>query len=92
MPRSFLRLIHTLPNIIHQVEAADIVLLNKCDLFDEEQLTETEQAVLNIKPEAHLVRCVKGEADFDVLGKAGKHAGCRVTMPSAATHAILLSQ
>lgn len=72
-PRSFLRLIHTLPNIIHQVEAADLVLLNKCDLFDEEQLAETEQAVRKIKAEANLVRCVKGEADFSVLSKSGSH-------------------
>jgi G3E family GTPase len=72
-PRSFLRLIHTLPNIIHQVEAADWVLLNKCDLFDENQLAETEQAVRNIKAEANLVRCVKGEADFPIIGKTGSH-------------------
>ncbi len=72
-PRSFLRLIHTLPNIIHQVEAADLVLLNKCDLYDEEQLTDTEQAVRNIKSGANLVRCVKGEADFSVLSKSGSH-------------------
>lgn len=74
-PRSFLRLIHTLPNIVHQVEAADTVLLNKCDLFDEGQLAETEQAVRSIKPEARLVRCVKGDAAFDVLGKISEHVG-----------------
>jgi G3E family GTPase len=72
-PRSFLRLIHTLPNIIHQVEAADLVLLNKCDLFDEEQLAETEQAVRNIKASANLVRCVEGDADFPILARAGSH-------------------
>jgi G3E family GTPase len=74
-PRSFLRLIHTLPNIIHQVEAADLVLLNKCDLFEDDQLTETELAVRNIKSDANLVRCVKGDADFSILGKHGSHAG-----------------
>ena len=73
-PRSFLRLIHTLPNIIHQVEAANLVLLNKCDLFDEGQLSETEQAVRNIKAEANLVRCVKGEVDFPIFGNSGAHA------------------
>ena len=72
-PRSFLRLIHTLPNIIHQVEAADLVLLNKCDLFEEEQLTETEQAVRNIKADANLVRCIEGDADFPIIGKPGNH-------------------
>lgn len=72
-PRSFLRLIHTLPNIIHQVEAADLVLLNKCDLFEESQLTETEQAVRNIKATAHLIRCEKGEAEFPVFGNPGSY-------------------
>ena len=73
-PRSFRCLIHTLPNIIHQVEAADLVLLNKSDLFDEDKLIATEQAVRNIKAEANLVRCVKSEVDFPIFGNAGKHA------------------
>ncbi|MDF7825704.1 CobW family GTP-binding protein [Pontiellaceae bacterium B12227] len=72
-PRSFLRLIHTLPNIIHQVEAADLVLLNKSDLFSEDQLMETELAVRNIKAEAQLKRCVKGEAAFPIFGNSGSH-------------------
>ncbi len=73
-PRSFRALIHTLPNIIHQVEGADLVLLNKSDLFDEKKLSETEQAVRNIKPEANLVRCVKGDTDFPIFGNSGAHA------------------
>ncbi|MCF7847442.1 MAG: GTP-binding protein [Kiritimatiellales bacterium] len=72
-PRSFLRLIHTLPNIIHQVEAADTILLNKCDLFEEDQLVETEKAVRDIKPDANLIRCVKAEANFPIIGKTAKH-------------------
>jgi len=73
-PRSFRALIHTLPNIIHQVEAADLVLLNKSDLFDEDKLAATEQAVRNIKAKANLVRCVKGEADFSIFGNPGAYA------------------
>jgi len=73
-PRSFRALIHTLPNIIHQVEAADLVLLNKCDLFDEDRLAETEQAVLNIKTEANMVRCVDANIDFPIFGNSGAHA------------------
>lgn len=83
-PRSFLRLIHTLPNIIYQVEAADWVLLNKCDLFDEDQLAETEQAIRYIKADAKLIRCVMGEVDFPVFGNKiehidlhGEYAKCR---------------
>ncbi|VGO12890.1 Zinc-binding GTPase YeiR [Pontiella desulfatans] len=72
-PRSFLRLIHTLPNIIHQVEAADLVLLNKCDLFEEAQLVETEQAVGNIKPGSHLRRCEHAAIDFPVFEQTASH-------------------
>lgn len=74
-PRSFLRLIHTLPNIIHQVEAADLVLLNKCDLFDEIQLSETEKSVRNIKNEANIIRCTNGDAEFPIIGNGGSHEG-----------------
>jgi G3E family GTPase len=56
------------------VEAADLVLLNKCDLFDETQLAETEQAVRNIKASAHLVRCVEGDVDFPIFVRSGSHA------------------
>ncbi|MCF7816667.1 MAG: GTP-binding protein [Kiritimatiellales bacterium] len=83
-PRSFLRLIHTLPNIIHQVEAADIVLLNKCDLYGGEKLAEMETAIRNIKPAANIVRCVHAEVDFPIFGGGidhgmlhGEYAKCR---------------
>jgi G3E family GTPase len=72
-PRSFLRLIHTLPNIIHQVEASDLVLLNKCDLFDEDKLQETQDAVQNIKATANILRCIKGEVDFPIFGRSASH-------------------
>jgi G3E family GTPase len=83
-PRSFLRLIHTLPNIIHQVEASGLVLLNKCDLYAEEQLAATEQAVRRINPGVRLIRCAKGAADFALFGGEplpdglrGEYALCR---------------
>ena len=72
-PRSFLRLIHTLPNIIHQVEAADTVLLNKCDLYDEHLLNETEKAVRAVKPAIDLIRCIKGEADLSICSDTGSY-------------------
>jgi len=83
-PRSFLRLIHTLPNITHQVEAADLVLLNKCDLFKEEQLQETERAVRNIKENVKLTRCMNAEANLKLFSDRtthkelhGEYAKCR---------------
>ena len=37
-PGTFLKLIHTLPNVIAQVEACDVALVNKTDLHDEAAL------------------------------------------------------
>jgi G3E family GTPase len=83
-PRSFLRLIHTLPNILHQVEAADLVLLNKCDLFDEQLLLETEQAIRGVKAEVRLVRCIRAGVELDPFAEGasrtelhGEYAQCR---------------
>lgn len=83
-PRSFRRLIHTLPNIIHQVESADLVLLNKCDLFEEDAVAETERAVRNIQADAKVVRCVHADARFRIFQQAtahddlhGEYAKCR---------------
>jgi G3E family GTPase len=39
-PKSFLKLIHTLPNILTQVEAADRVILNKIDLCTPGEIEE----------------------------------------------------
>lgn len=95
-PRSFLRLIHTLPNIIHQVESADWVLLNKCDLFDAEKVEETERAVLEIKADAHVLRCMNSEGVFSVFNPSpahvdlhGEYAKCRD--PRYAAFAIRLA-
>lgn len=94
-PRSFLRLIHTLPNIIHQVEAADLVLLNKCDIFEEEKLSETEEAIRKIRSDVQVLRCINGIADFPIFGKYaphdelhGEYAKCRDPRYSAFSIAL----
>jgi len=84
-PRSFLRLIHTLPNIIHQVEAANLVLLNKCDLFEEHLLQETEDQIRLIRPEAKIRRCVQANLPLplfdakipELFPQKGEYAKCK---------------
>jgi G3E family GTPase len=84
-PRSFLRLIHTLPNIIHQVEAANLVLLNKCDLFEENLLQETEDRIRSIRPEAKIQRCVQAKTHLslfegevpELFPQKGEYAKCK---------------
>ena len=58
-----------------QVVYSDMILLNKCDLVSEEQLTALEAQLREIKPEARVLRSVKGEVPLPLLLRAT--AGCR---------------
>ncbi len=81
-PGSFPKLVHTLPNISAQVEASDLVLINKTDLFDAEQVEATEALVRGINPGAEIIRTVNCNADFPLMGEAhergitGDYADC----------------
>jgi G3E family GTPase len=55
-PRSLLILIHTLPNIKSQIQASDIVLLNKTDMYPEEQIQKTEETILQINKTTTVIR------------------------------------
>lgn len=55
--------------LVGQVECADVVLLNKCDLVDEETLAKTEALVRSLNPAATIYRTTHGGVDpGDVLG------------------------
>lgn len=82
-PNSFLKLRYTLPNISAQIEASDLVLVNKTDCNPEEINSETVDEVRSIKPTLDIVRTVNCEADFDLFaehsprGLQGEYAKCR---------------
>jgi len=82
-PNSFLKLRHTLPNILAQIEAADIVLINKTDRSPPEKTTETEALVRQINPAAECIRSVRCEVELDLFaqhaprGLQGEYAKCR---------------
>ncbi len=55
--------------LVGQIECADVLVLNKCDLVDEAALAETEALLANLNPRAEVVRTVDGAVDpGDVLG------------------------
>lgn len=54
-PGTFGKLVRTLPNIAAQVEAAELILLNKTDLYDEATIEATIARVREIRPEAPIV-------------------------------------
>ena len=54
-----------------QVVYSDMLLLNKCDLVEEERLKAVEAELLAIKPEARILRSVKGEVPLPLLLSVG---------------------
>ena len=81
-PKSFLKLMHTLPNILTQVRAADWVILNKVDLCTPAEVRATEAEIERIRPGARVLETSFCEGDLDLFGAlrerslAGKYAKC----------------
>jgi len=83
-PLSFSKLLHTLPNIRSQVEAADLVIINKTDLASQTQTDDATAAVREINSEARILStsvCKIGTDILTVMSKSadlsGEYAPCR---------------
>jgi len=82
-PGTFMKLIHTLPNVISQVEACDVALVNKTDLHDEAALREVEREIERINPRAKIIRSSYCRSEIDILAAPerlpleGEYALCR---------------
>ena len=82
-PNSFLKLRHTLPNIIAQIEASDVVLINKADRNAPEKISETDALVRQINPAAERIQTLRCNAEIDLFaehaprGFQGEYAKCR---------------
>ncbi|MDA3799230.1 MAG: hypothetical protein PF692_09140 [Kiritimatiellae bacterium] len=64
---SFLKLIHTLPNIITQVEAADIVFINKTDIHSEELVSEAYGKIKEINDSSIVIKTKYGHFENSQL-------------------------
>ena len=95
-PGSFLKLVHTLPNIQAQVRASDTVLINKVDLYPPETVEQVAAHAQCINPSARVVRCSHADADVTfapphtVASEIGDYAGC--ADPNYARCMLTLSQ
>lgn len=83
-PGTFLKLRHTLPNVLDQVAAADLVLINKIDCCPEALVRETEDAVAEVNPHAKCVKTVQAAYDHELFGMdrvarglKGEYAVCK---------------
>ncbi len=66
-PGSLSKVIDTLASAERQIACADVVLLNKCDLYGEAELLATESLIRAINPEAGIQRTVLGKSELDPL-------------------------
>ncbi|MCT0214038.1 MULTISPECIES: GTP-binding protein [unclassified Synechococcus] len=70
-----------------QVVYGDILMLNKGDLVSEQQLQALEQQLLSIKPEARILRSVKGVVPLPLLLSVGLFESDRVVaQPATVPH------
>ena len=66
-PGTVMKLLLVLPNIRGQIEAADLILLNKTDLHPAETIEKVRQKIVEINPHATLVRCLRGAVDPEII-------------------------
>ncbi|WP_211745707.1 GTP-binding protein [Paenibacillus sp. Marseille-Q4541] len=57
--------------LIDQIEMCDVLLLNKCDLVDEAELSQLEAVLRKLQPGAKLIRTVKGQVDSKAILNTG---------------------
>lgn len=53
--------------LVEQIEFCDVLLLNKCDLVDEETLDEIEEMIEVLQPRAKIIRTEHGAVDPEVI-------------------------
>ena len=58
--------------LIEQIEFCDVLLLNECDLVDEETLDEIEEMVEVLRPRAEIIRTEHGDVDPDAIVDTGR--------------------
>ena len=64
------KMLHNLPALKSQIEAADLVLINKCDLVEEAELSRFEAIIRNINSDADIKRTIRADIDTDLLAGA----------------------
>jgi len=71
------KMLGTLTALKMQIQAADLVLINKCDLVKEPELASFEAVIQKLNPRVRTCRTVQGNTDIALLSdtEAGNHRG-----------------
>ena len=57
--------------LLDQIETCDVLLLNKCDLVEEEELNKLEGIIRKLQPSAKIIRTVNGQVDPSEILNSG---------------------
>ncbi len=71
-PGSFHKLRQTLPGINDQIEMADIVIINKCDLFDTPTVDAPQRAIRETHPDAKILPASECAVSFELFPDAAE--------------------
>jgi len=85
-PGRFLKLLAMLPNLAAQVRAADVVILNKADLYGETVLVAAEEAVRGLNAGAALLRARYAEVGVDPFAAVRRAGGNAQLAPCLDPH------
>lgn len=58
--------------LIDQIETCDVLVLNKCDLVDEDDLNELEGVLRKLQPTAQFIRAVNGRVEPEQILNTGR--------------------
>ena len=58
--------------LVEQVEFADVLVLNKCDLMDGDELAEIAALLQRLNPRAEVVTSVRGQVPLDLIFDTGR--------------------
>lgn len=76
-PKRFLTLVENLPIITAQIQASDLVVINKTDLASEEEIEITRHSIDELQPQAQIVQSAHCAFPFSLTNR-------RSTLPAAA--------
>ena len=72
-PNSFLKLVHTLPNILTQVEASDVIFINKTDIHSEELVASASAKIKEINSSVKIIKTEYAKFDNSQLEVYKEH-------------------
>ena len=75
--------------VMDQIEFCNLIILNKCDLLNSEELDQVKTVIRRLQPEAHIIETVQGKVDADLIFHEKRFDYEKVNNSSAIQKALL---